>query len=67
MSIKSFLAKPFASFIYKQTKKNSENALADQHALLNVLIKTAKNTLFGKDHCFGKIENYEDFKKIGNK
>ena len=62
MSIKSFLAKPFASFIYKQTKKNSENALADQDALLNVLIKTAKNTLFGKDHCFGKIENYEDFK-----
>lgn len=63
MSIKSFLAKPFASFIFKQTKKNSENAIADQDALLHALIKTAKNTLFGKDHSFGKIEHYKDFKK----
>lgn len=63
MSIKSFLAKPFASFIYKQTKKNSENAIADQDALLHALIKTAKNTIFGKDHSFSKIEHYKDFKK----
>ena len=27
------------------------------------LVKSAKNTVFGKDHNFDKIETYEDFKQ----
>ncbi len=63
MSLKSFLAKPFASFIYNQIKNDSVKAVADQEEILKTLIKTAKNTQFGKEHHFEKITTYEDFKK----
>ena len=63
MAIKSFLAKPFAGYIYKQVKKGMEHAVEDQQSIFNHLIKTAANTEFGKDHGFETIKTYEDFKK----
>lgn len=63
MKIKSLLAKPLASFIYKQTKKMAQNAVADQQQLLLFLLKAAANTQFGKDHHFAEIKNYENFKQ----
>ncbi len=62
MSLKSLLAKPFASLIYKQTKKEAQTAVADQQAIFKTLIKKAANTAFGKDHSFDKIQSYNDFK-----
>ncbi len=61
MAIKSFLAKPFANYIYKQIKKGMVNAVEDQQAIFNLLIKTAAKTDFGKDHGFENIKTYEDF------
>ncbi len=61
MKIKSFLAKPFANYIYKQTKKNMEHAVEDQQAIFNHLIKTGSKTIFGKDHHFDSIKSYQDF------
>jgi len=63
MAIKSFLAKPFANYIYKQIKKGMVNAVEDQQAIFNLLIKTAAKTDFGKDHGFENIKTYEDFVK----
>lgn len=63
MKIKSLLAKPLASFIYKQTKKMAQNAVADQQQLLLSLLKAAANTQFGKDHHFAELKNYENFKQ----
>ncbi len=63
MSLKSFLAKPFASYIYNQIKKGTETAVADQEAIFKNLIKTGGTTQFGKDHGFVKISSYDDFKK----
>lgn len=63
MSLKSFLAKPFALFIYNKIKKETKTALADQEAILTDLIKQARNTSFGKDHSFDKINSYEEFRK----
>lgn len=63
MSLKSFLAKPFAAYIYNKIKKDAKNAVADQEAILKTLIKAAKNTQFGKDHNFKDIKSFEDFKK----
>ena len=63
MKIKSLLAKPLASYIYKQTKKMAQNAVADQQQLLLTLVKSAAKTQFGKDHRFEEIKNYEDFKQ----
>ena len=34
MKIKSFLARPFASYIYKAIQKGMTTALADQEAIL---------------------------------
>ncbi|HMC99214.1 MAG TPA: GH3 auxin-responsive promoter family protein, partial [Ferruginibacter sp.] len=61
MKIKSFLAKPFASYIYKQIKKGMETAVQDQQAIFNQLIKVGAKTDFGKDHNFANIKTYEDF------
>ncbi len=63
MNLKSLLAKPFANYIYNRTRKGMETAVADQEAIFKELVKTAKNTEFGKDHGFESIQNYDDFKK----
>ena len=63
MNIKSILAKPFAKTIVTRIYKQSDNAVEVQNKLLKKLVKQAKNTAFGKDHNFEKINSYSDFKK----
>ncbi|MGG9963484.1 GH3 auxin-responsive promoter family protein [Ferruginibacter sp. SUN106] len=63
MKIKSFLAKPFASYIHKQIKKGMETAVQDQQSIFAQLIKDAAKTEFGKEHGFADIKTYEDFVK----
>lgn len=63
MKIKSFLAKPFASYIHKQIKKGIETAVDDQLATFQHLVKVAANTEFGKEHGFADIKTFEDFAK----
>ena len=61
MKIKSFLAKPFANYIYKQVKKGMETAVQDQQSIFNHLVKDAAKTEFGKEHNFSSIKTYEEF------
>jgi len=63
MSIKSFLAKPYARLVRKKIDKWANNPLDYQQQILEHLIKEGRKTLFGKDHHFEDIHNYEDFKK----
>ncbi len=63
MKFKSFLAKPFANYIYSQVKKGMATALADQESLLQNLIKVGTKTDFGKDHFFQNIHTHADFVK----
>ncbi len=63
MKIKSFLAKPYASIIHSKVRKGMATAVADQHAVLQYLIKTGGRTIFGKEHGLQSVKNYEDFKK----
>jgi len=63
MKIKSFLARPFASYIYKQTRKGMVSALDDQKKVLKDLLKTGKITEFGQEHHFKDIEGYEGFRE----
>lgn len=63
MKIKSFLAKPFASYVYKQVRKGMQTAVDDQKRIFRELVKAARNTQFGKDHHFQDIQTYEDFKQ----
>src|SRR5688572_19655140 len=62
MKIKSLLAKPFASYVYKSIRKGMTTAVADQESILKDLVKTGRGTEFGKEHQFEKIAGYEDFK-----
>jgi GH3 auxin-responsive promoter len=63
MKIKSLLAKPFASYIYKQVKKGMVTAVQDQDAILKELLKTFRKTEFGSDHKAAVINTYEEFKQ----
>jgi hypothetical protein len=63
MGIRSLLAKPFASYIASQTKKWSSQPGVYQKNIFHELIKSASGTAFGKDHKFGEIKSYDDFKK----
>ncbi|MDO6802558.1 GH3 auxin-responsive promoter family protein [Wenyingzhuangia sp. 1_MG-2023] len=63
MSIKSKIALPFAKIVCKQVYKWANKPVETQEEVFQYLIKTAKNTAFGKDHNFESINTYEDFKK----
>ncbi len=63
MGIRSVLAKPFASYIAKQTKEWSMNSEAYQQKVFESLLQTGRNTLFGKDHGFEAIKSHADYKK----
>jgi hypothetical protein len=63
MGFKSLLAKPLANYIRKKIILSTSNAAAAQEKVFKELIQKASNTAFGKDHEFGKIKNYEDFKQ----
>jgi hypothetical protein len=63
MKIKSFLARPFASYIYKQTQKGMGTALEDQKKVLKELLKVGKMTEFGLEHHFKDIEDYNNFQE----
>jgi hypothetical protein len=63
MGIRSTLAKPFAAYIASQTRKWSLQPAAFQHKTFNQLIAGGMTSVFGKDHNFGSIHHYEDFKK----
>lgn len=62
MGIKAALSKPFAAWAVKGINKWKSNALKAQEETLQILLKTASSTAFGKDHQFSLIKNYQDFK-----
>lgn len=63
MKIKSFLAILFARYIKKKEFRWIKKPIKTQEKVFKYLLKSAKKTAFGKDHCFEKIFCYEDFKK----
>lgn len=62
-SLKTLLAKPFAKYIVYKTLKWAKQPAKTQEQVFKSLIKTAKNTAFGKDHQFDSIKSYKDFAK----
>lgn len=61
MKIKSFLAKPFAGYIYKSVRKEMQTAVEDQERIFRELLKTGRLTEFGKDHRLASVGNHADF------
>ncbi len=62
MGIKAKLVMPAAKWIARNIKSWSGKAVMDQDKIFKHLVNRAKNTHFGKDHFFGEIHSYEDFK-----
>lgn len=62
MKIKSFLAKPFASYIYRSIRKEMGSALEDQENILKTLLKTGSKTVFGREHHLESVKTYDEFK-----
>jgi hypothetical protein len=63
MKIKSFLAKPFASYIYKGIRRSMTMAVADQENTLKNLLKTGRNTDFGRFSRLENVNTYEEFRQ----
>ena len=63
MSLKSFLAKPFALIVKKSILKWANKPVETQLKVFKSLISEAVNTQFGKDHGFKNINSYSDFQK----
>ncbi|GGZ60263.1 GH3 auxin-responsive promoter family protein [Mesonia mobilis] len=61
MSLKSFAAKIFANYIKHQTQSWASKPVETQQKVFQQLIQQAKNTSFGKDHSFDKIQSTQDF------
>ena len=62
MKIKSFLAKPFASYIYRSIRKDIGSALEDQENCLKTLLKAGSKTVFGREHHLETVKTYEEFR-----
>jgi GH3 auxin-responsive promoter len=61
MKIKSYLAKPFASIVYKSLQRSMQTALADQDKILKQLLKKGSASEFGKEHKLNEINDYQSF------
>ncbi|RZK49297.1 MAG: GH3 auxin-responsive promoter family protein [Pedobacter sp.] len=62
MGLKSSISKAFAAWVMLGINKWKKNPLKSQTETLQWLLKKGAQTAFGKDHRFGDIKNYEDFK-----
>jgi hypothetical protein len=63
MKIKSFLARPFASYIYKAIQKGMTTAVADQEVIFKDLLRVGAKTAFGEEHRLGEVKTYEEFRQ----
>jgi len=63
MGLKSYFSKIIASVVVKRIKKWTNKPIETQQKNFEYLIRKASNTVFGKDHSFGTISTYDDFKK----
>lgn len=59
--LKPILAKWFAKWIYHKTQNWVGNPVETQNKVFKELMKTAKDTEFGKDHDFENIRTYSSF------
>src|SRR5215467_12703699 len=63
MKIKSFLAKPFAAYIYKGIRRDMLSATSDQESILKQLIKIGRITEYGKQRDLANVNSYEEFRQ----
>ena len=60
--MKATLLKPYAHYVRRHVGKMAGRSVAAQQEIMRDLVRTARDTAFGKDHDFAGINTYEDFK-----
>ncbi|MBM3915424.1 MAG: GH3 auxin-responsive promoter family protein [Sphingomonadales bacterium] len=63
MTVKSFLAKPFAAYVQRTIKAEMGNAVADQQKILDRLLKVGVKTAFGTSVNLKDVNDYQSFKQ----
>ena len=63
MGIKALLSKPISKFLIGTVDKWASKPVETQQKVLEDLIAQAKHTVFGKDHNFDSITDYNTFKQ----
>jgi hypothetical protein len=63
MKIRSFLAKPYASIIHSKIRKGMGTAVADQHSILQQLLKVGSRTVIGKNLNMSDVRSYDEFRQ----
>ncbi|MBK6815728.1 MAG: GH3 auxin-responsive promoter family protein [Chitinophagales bacterium] len=63
MSIKSSLARPFASYVASKIKSAHTKPIEHQKKIMLQLIAQAKDTAFGNANNFESVKTYSDFKQ----
>jgi hypothetical protein len=63
MGIKAILSRPLARYIVQQQQQWISESIAIQEKWRQELVAKAAATEFGKDHFFGDIHSYSDFKE----
>lgn len=63
MGFKAFVGKVYASIVQKDIQRMRKNGVELQNKTFRYLVNEASTTIFGVDHGFADIHNYEDFKK----
>ena len=62
--LKSFFAKIYAGIVSRQVYSWAKDPINTQNKVFKELISQASKTKFGRDHKFGTISNYQDYKKL---
>ena len=63
MKIKSFLARPFASYIEKGIRKGMATAVAYQENILKTQLKVGRTTEIGKEAGLDKVNSYDEYQQ----
>lgn len=61
MSLKSFAARLFASYVDRKSAKWIQHPIETQQKVFKELLNKARNTEFGVDHHFDQIKNHPEF------
>jgi hypothetical protein len=64
MGWKSFIIQPYAKYVKSGVEAMADHAVSDQNKCLNYLLRRGASTLFGRDHDFDSIANYDMFKAM---
>ncbi len=63
MGIRASLIRPFSAWVVNRQKQWIDRPLQHQEKVFRSIVQTAAGTRFGRDHGFGDIRRYDDFRK----